>query len=424
MNLSLSFDRVEGKIKAISSKSVAHRLLICAAFADAPTTIRCDETNNDITATAECLAALGARIEYNAPYYTVEPLKLSALRRCATLPCGESGSTLRFLLPVAAAIGADCSFALCGRLPDRPLSPLREELYAHSIEFGGTKEEPCIRGSLSGSDFEIDGSVSSQFVSGLLFALSLLDRDCTLTINGRLESAPYVDITCDALALFGAPVEKCGNVYKIRAKGNLTTPKKIDVEGDWSNAAFPLALGAIGGEIEVLGLNPNSSQGDKAIIDILRRFGADICYRDDTRSYLAKRSQLRGIDIDAAQIPDLVPILATVASVALGKTTIYGASRLRLKESDRLASVCDMLCSIGASAEQTDDGLIIYGKNELCGGIVDSYNDHRIAMSASVAASVCRSDILLQGAEAVKKSYPSFWEEMSKLGLKIIDKTN
>ena len=424
MDLSLSFERVEGKIKAISSKSVAHRLLICAAFADAPTTIRCDETNNDICATAECLVALGARIERQAPYYVVEPIKPSEVSRGAILPCGESGSTLRFLLPVAAALGADCSFALCGRLPDRPLSPLREELCAHSITFGGTKEEPHVRGKLDGNEFSIDGSVSSQFVSGLLFALSLLDHDCTLTINGRLESAPYVDITCDALALFGAPIEKRGNVYKIRARGRLTTPKTIDVEGDWSNAAFPLALGAIGGEIEVLGLNPDSSQGDKAIVDILRRFGADISYRETTRSYIAKRSELCGIDIDAKQIPDLVPMLATVAAVAKGKTTIYGAARLRLKESDRLASVCDMLCSIGASAEQTDDGLIIHGKSDLCGGKVDSYNDHRIAMSATVAASVCRSGVLLVGAEAVRKSYPTFWEDMNKLGLKITDKTN
>ena len=416
MKLNISFDKPCGKIKAIASKSVAHRLLICAAFADAPAKILCEETNNDIEATAACLNALGAKITRNAPYYDIIPVDPERINRNATLPCGESGSTLRFLLPVAASLGADCSFALEGRLADRPLSPLREELEAHGVTVSGYNPL-SISGKLVGNEFSIDGSVSSQFISGLLFALSLLSSDSVLTVTGKIESAPYIDITCDALSLFGAKPTRKDNKFFINSS-SFVSPSLLEVEGDWSNAAFPLALGAIGGEIEIFGLNPNSSQGDKAIVDLLARFGADI-YLSPDGSYIARRSELRGIDIDASQIPDLVPVLATVASVAKGRTRIYGASRLRLKESDRLATVKDLLSRLGANIELTDDGLIIEGVTALDGGKVDSHNDHRIAMSAAVASAVCSEKVSIERAEAVKKSYPAFWEDMSALGAKI-----
>lgn len=419
MKLSLSFDAPKGKIKAITSKSVAHRLLICSAFADAPTRILCEETNKDIEATAASLNALGANIQRNAPYYDVIPVSPENITRGATLPCGESGSTLRFLLPIAAALGADCSFLLEGRLADRPLSPLREELESHGVSISG-KNPLSISGKLSGREFSIDGSVSSQFVSGLLFALTLLENEAILTVTGRIESAPYIDITCYALSLFGAPVQKNENKFTVGARVSLTSPSYLEAEGDWSNAAFPLALGVLGGEVEVCGLNPDSAQGDKRIIDILLRFGADISVSDNG-SYIARRSNLKGIDIDASQIPDLVPVLATVASVAEGRTRIYGASRLRLKESDRLFTVSDMLRRLGAKIEENDDGLTVEGVRALRGGSVSSYNDHRIAMSAAVAASVCESAVEIDGAEAVNKSYPTFWEDASSLGAKISD---
>ena len=419
MKLSLSFDAPKGKIKAITSKSVAHRLLICSAFADAPTRILCAETNKDIEATAACLDALGANIQRNAPYYDVIPVSPENITRGATLPCGESGSTLRFLLPIAAALGADCSFLLEGRLADRPLSPLREELEAHGVSISG-KNPLSISGKLCGREFSIDGSVSSQFVTGLLFALTLLKNEATLTVTGKIESAPYIDITCYALSLFGAPVQKNENKFTVGAPSSLASPSYLEVEGGWSNAAFPLALGVLGGEVEVCGLKSDSAQGDKAIIDILLRFGADISVSDNG-SYIARRSNLKGIDIDASQIPDLVPVLATVASVAEGKTRIYGASRLRLKESDRLFTVSDMLRRLGAKIEENDDGLTIEGVKALRGGSVSSHNDHRIAMSAAVAASICKAAVEIDGAEAVNKSYPTFWEDASSLGAKISD---
>ena len=417
MELTLTFPCVNGKIKAIASKSVMHRMLICAAFADAPTRILCEETNNDIEATAACLGALGAKIERKAPYYEVFPVVPSEIKRGALLPCGESGSTLRFLLPIAAALGAECSFLLEGRLSDRPLSPLREELESHGVSISG-KDTLTVSGRLSGDKFTIDGGVSSQFISGLLFALSLLNKSSVLTVTGNIESAPYVDITCDALSLFGAPVQKQDNKYFVSANSHFNSPSYLEVEGDWSNAAFPLALGVLGGEVEVYGLNPNSSQGDRAIVDILSRFGADISLSTDG-TYIARRSSLAGTDIDASQIPDLVPVLATLASVARGKTRIYGASRLRLKESDRLATVCETLSLLGANIKQTDDGLLIEGVPSLTGGRVYSHNDHRIAMSAAVASAVCEGAVSIEGAEAVNKSYPSFWESVQTLGANI-----
>lgn len=416
MKLSVTCSSAEGKIKSIASKSVAHRLLICAAFADAPTKILCEETNKDIEATAACLNGLGAKITRIAPYYEVIPTSRENVIKNAILPCGESGSTLRFLLPVVSALGAECSFVTEGRLSERPLSPLKEELEAHGITINGS-DIISVSGTLTGSSYVIDGNVSSQFISGLLFALTLLPREATLEVRGKIESAPYVDMTEDALSIFGAAPEKEGRIYKIGAKGRLSSPGTLQVEGDWSNAAFPLALGVMKGEVKVSGLNPNSRQGDMAIVEILRRFGGKIEYDESDGTYTAYGSELCGTDIDASQIPDLVPILATVASVATGKTVIRGAARLRFKESDRIMSVRQTLSALGADVEETADGLIINGKKELIGGEVSSFNDHRIAMSAAVACSVCKEPVIISGAEAVAKSYPSFWQDISLVGI-------
>lgn len=419
MTVSVMPSRPSGCVKAIASKSVAHRLLICAAFANRGTRILCEETGKDIEATAACLSALGAKITRNSPYYEVEPISPEKVTKNAYLPCGESGSTLRFLVPVVAALGADAYFVMEGRLPERPLSPLREELEAHGVSISSTGSNPMhVSGQLCGDSFSIEGNVSSQFISGLLFALSLLDRPATLTVTGRIESAPYINITADALALFGAAPTVENNVYGINAKQMLISPEALEVEGDWSNAAFPLCLGIIGkGNVTVTGLNPSSSQGDMQIVELIRRFGGKLTPTPDGHGYVAESSALHGIDIDASQIPDLVPILATIASVAEGETRIYGASRLRLKESDRLESISAMLCGLGAHVRQTEDGLIINGKSRLSGGRVSSFNDHRIAMSAAVAASVCENEVIIDGAEATAKSYPAFWDHLALLNI-------
>ena len=415
MNITVFPSVTSGKVRAIASKSAAHRLLICAAFADTETSIRCEQTNEDITATAECLCALGAKIKRNGIFYDVTPIK--EINKNAVLPCNESGSTLRFLVPICAALNGNFTFEMKGRLPSRPLSPLKELLEENGILLTHPTEDTLsVSGKLIGDNFSIAGNVSSQFITGLLFALSILKREATLNITTKIESEPYINITLDALSKFGINVIKGDGCFTVPKNCDFLAPTELSVEGDWSNAAFPLSLGIIGkAPITVENILADSKQGDKKIIDILRAFGGKI--EEDGSTFTAYPSELCGINIDASNIPDLVPILATVASVANGTTVISGASRLRLKESDRLTSISTVLSTLGADIRTTDDGLIINGKKVLNGGAVDSFNDHRIAMSAAIASSVCTENVIIFGAEAVNKSYPDFWRDMKTLRL-------
>lgn len=410
MDITLTTSVPNGRIQAISSKSAAHRILICSAFADAPTVIRCDRTNKDIEATADCLRAIGARIRYEAPYFYVEPI--STPKNGAVLECNESGSTLRFLLPIIPALGIDASFNMAGRLPERPLSPLYDELTAHGAKLSPQGSNPLTSsGRLTGEEYRIRGDVSSQFISGLLFAMTFSRKGGRLIIEGKTESAPYIDMTVDALRLFGVAPEKTEYGYFVRSNAQLRSPKTLDVEGDWSNAAFPLCMGAVGvGEVTVYGLKNDSHQGDRAVVDILRHFGAEV-NEGDGEVTVSGGKPLHGIRIDATQIPDLVPVLAVVASVAKGRTVIYGAARLRLKESDRIASVAAMLRALGGEVTETEDGLVIDGVPHLTGGTVDTCNDHRIAMSAAVASVASASPVTILGAECTSKSYPDFWND-------------
>ncbi len=418
MKLSINPSAIYGQIKAIPSKSVCHRLLICAAFADAPTRLLCEETNADIEATASCLCALGASVVRNSPYYDVTPISPDKVKLGAVLDVGESGSTLRFLLPVVAALGANSTFVMHGRLPSRPLSPLDSLLCENGVTLVRKDDALSVSGKLLGHDFCIDGGVSSQFISGMLFALTLMPSKAHLTITGRIESAPYIDITVQALTEFGAAPVKDGSTYTVTGGAKFISPLHTSVEGDWSNAAFPLCLGVLGGDVTLTQINSASVQGDREIVSILSRFGADIeCGNGYVR---AKKSKLTATDIDASNIPDLVPVLSVLAAVADGKTTIYNASRLRTKESDRLHSVYCMLSSLGAKIEERDDSLVIEGVPRLTGGVVDSFADHRIAMSAAVASCVCESAVTLCGAQSVAKSYPSFWEDAKQLGMTIV----
>lgn len=406
-----------GRIRAIASKSVAHRMLICAAFANGKTVIQCEESNEDITATVSCLNSLGASIARNGIFYEVTPIE--KLNKSAILPCNESGSTLRFLLPICACLNGDFTFEMRGRLPSRPLSPLKELLESSGVILTKKSDNTLsVSGMLSSTSLEIAGNVSSQFITGLLLALAILKNEATLKITTKIESEPYIDITLDALSKFGINISKKENTFILKENQALISPKSISVEGDWSNAAFPLALGIIGkAPITVENLYYSSKQGDKKIVDILRSFGGKIVENENNSSFTAYPSKLCGIELDASNIPDLVPIIATVASVAEGTTVIYGASRLRLKESDRLMSISSILSGLGAEIYQTDDGLIIKGKKSLAGGAVDSFCDHRIAMSASVAASVCQSKVTVDNADAVNKSYPLFWRDIKALGV-------
>lgn len=407
-------NKVKEFVTAISSKSEAHRFLICAALGDAPVKIICTDTNADIDATASCLSSLGATIRRENDGFYIEPIR--QINSGTALDCNESGSTLRFLLPVAAALGANCSFIMRGRLASRPLSPLCEMLEDNGISLTPQGESPLtINGRICCGNYSIAANISSQFISGMLFALSICKGKSTLKLQGKLESAPYVEMTLDALKAFGAAVsfDTFTNTYIINGKEKLHSPDTVTVGGDWSNAAFFLAAGAIGeNKVTVNNIDTSSRQGDREITAILKRMGARIDICGDSVTVFP--SKLCGVDIDAAQIPDLVPILATVASVASGKTTIYNASRLRLKESDRIESVCAMLSALGADISPTDDGMVIHGKARLLGGQVDSFNDHRIAMSAAVASLVCDGSVNISRFDAINKSYPSFDENFTK----------
>jgi 3-phosphoshikimate 1-carboxyvinyltransferase len=269
--------------------------------------------------------------------------------------------------------------------------------------------------------FELPGGVSSQFVSGLLLALPLLSDDSVLIVEGKEESRQYIALTLDALGVFDvaikrrAPQDGKRTLYIVKDSSGYRSPGTVSVDGDWSNAAFWLCAGAISGDgVTCKGLNLASRQGDMAIVRILERFGANITYEAD--SVTVTPSKLRGMEIDAGNIPDLIPALSVIASVAEGETLFYNAERLRLKESDRLSSIAETLWSLGASVDETQDELMIKGRKALRGGVVSSFGDHRIAMMAAIASAVCESPVIINGAEAVSKSYPGFFRDFEKLG--------
>lgn len=405
-----------GKIGAIPSKSAAHRQLICAAFADAPTEILCSTVSEDITATARCLTALGATITRSDGGFTVIPATHKPTD--AALDCGESGSTLRFLLPVTAARGIPARFIRRGRLPHRPLSPLYEEMIRHGADLPSDPEtEPLpLTGQIRAGRYEIDGGVSSQFVSGLLMAMPLMGGKSELHLTGNVESADYIRITTEAMNKFGVCINTSsdGRTYTVRANG-YTSPKRIAVEGDWSNAAIWLAAGAVGQHpVTVTGLDIESPQGDRRIVDVLRQFGATVTVDGD--AVTVSPAPLHGICLNASQIPDLVPVIAAVAARAEGETRITGIARLRIKESDRVASVTQVLRTLGADIFSDESTIVIRGGRPLAGGTVSSFRDHRLVMCAFVASLYAEGTVSVTDAQAINKSYPDFPSHIAALG--------
>ncbi len=433
MTVTIYPSKTGGLIEAIASKSQAHRLLVCAALYGGRTKINCRTVSEDIQATAACLRALGARL-IRQPYgYFAERIKIKK-NGVRILDCGESGSTLRFLLPVACALGLRSAFRLGGRLPQRPMDELFAVLEAHGASIAGRgSAEIEVGGLLRPGLYEVPGDVSSQYISGLLFALPLLGGGSEIAVTRSIESRGYIEATLSALRSFGVDMRLEGNRIRVpesvyssgeaagggrsyEAAGGFSRPaREAFVEGDWSNAAFWLVLGAAGkGAVTVSGLDEASAQGDKAICELLARFGAKI-----TRSREgigAAGGELRGIEIDAADIPDLVPALAVAAAAAQGDTYIYNAGRLKFKESDRLHTVAETLNGLGGEATETGDGLLIKGRGRLTGGTVEAFGDHRIAMMAAVASVLCAEPVMIRRAEAVAKSYPAFFEDLKKLG--------
>jgi 3-phosphoshikimate 1-carboxyvinyltransferase len=372
---------LNGKIEAITSKSAAHRALICAFLCEEKPEIKIENLSKDIKTTKICLAAMN--------------------EKNAVIDCGESGSTFRFLLPLAAHLCSGAQFIGEGRLPERPIADLLDALRKNGVKVSSDKIPFTVSGELKSGEFILPGNVSSQFVSGLLFALPLLKSDSVIKLTTPLESRGYADMTVNMLREFGVEIVYDTNCYEVRGNQKYKFSGTFNVEKDWSNAAFFLAAGAIGGDVSMTGLDKNSAQGDKEIVSLLNRFN--------------ENGELRGIEIDVSEIPDLLPILAVVGALAKGKTVLYNAARLRMKESDRLSAVSEMLRNFGAKIEEKSDALIITG-GKLNGGIIDSKNDHRIVMSAAIAACFCRGETVIKGAQAVDKSYPGFFEDFAKLG--------
>lgn len=436
MDIKIIPRKLKGRLDALPSKSHAHRVLIAqklarmqngeAANADNAHGSEIPTFSKDIEATKNCLAQLDS----GSP----------------RLNCIESGSTMRFMLPVAMALRDEAIFIGAGKLPSRPISPLREEMERNGCTFStgtpaadadgipnGFSEICTIRGRLQPGTYRLAGNVSSQFITGLLFALPLLDGDSTLELTTALESAGYVDLTLDVLRDFGIMIDEKRspegfNTYVINGNQRYTEPADVTVQGDWSNAAFWLACGALGGDVTLDGVDMTSSQRDKEFADILMQMGAHLevssCGTSmDSTSATGGLSSIRctgnglsAADIDVAQIPDLVPVLATVMALADGASEITHAERLRIKESDRIFTVHDFLSKLGADITDEGSGLSVRGKRTLSGGEVCGHNDHRIVMAAAVASCGCTGPVIIRGAEAVNKSYPDFFRDFAALG--------
>lgn len=402
-----------GAVHIPASKSQAHRLLICAALGREPVTIHCKGISRDIAATADCLNALGADLRIHDSTIAVTPIR-TVPRGLCHLPCGESGSTLRFLLPLVGALGARAVFHMEGRLPQRPLHPLDEVLSAHGMTLRQDGALLYCKGHLTAGEFALPGNVSSQYISGLLMALPQLQEESHLTVTGPLESAAYVTMTEEALRRGSIALEKTATGWRIPGGQRPRFPSVLAAEGDWSNAAFFLCMGALSHEgVCVQGLDMASPQGDRAIVDLLAAMGAEVTVEGD--AVTVRKNLLCPVDIDAAPIPDLIPALCVTAAGAVGDTHIFNAGRLRLKESDRLRTTAALLTALGSPVEELPDSLIIHGTGHLTGGTVDAAGDHRIAMSAAVAACLCTGTVTVAGSECVSKSYPDFWVDLNIL---------
>ena len=424
MRVTIEPSQPGGSIKAIASKSQAHRMLICAAFADRPTDIVCRELSQDIEATAECLRAMGSGISYDEEkgLFRVVPVNCEpdrksgsageGLRNRTQIDVGESGSTLRFLLPVVCALAIDTHIVMHGRLPQRPLSPLWEELERHGAVLSRNADGSVdTSGALKGTEFSVAADVSSQFISGLLFALPIMARkydiieEMSIRLTGKTESENYILMTIDALKHFGVDIRREADRLIMRAGSRYSSPGTAEVEGDWSNGAFWLCAAAMSRrELIVSGLDASSAQGDRAVTELIRQ----IIAADSEKTV-----------IDAGNVPDLVPVLSVLAASVKKETVFIHAERLRIKESDRIKSTVELIRGLGGDAGETEDGLRVNGSGRLKGGTVDSCNDHRIAMSAAVASIICEEAVTVTNAQAVRKSYPVFWKDLESLGVRV-----
>lgn len=402
-----------GTVNVPPSKSDVHRAIICAAMANGVSRISPVALSNDIKATIGCIKALGADAVLENNVLTVDGTNMYK-NKTALLDCGESGSTLRFFIPIAAVGNINATFVGKGKLPQRPIGIFTEALPKAGTVCkteGGLPLE--IKGQLKSGIFEIPGNVSSQFITGLLLALPILEGDSEIVLTSPLESVGYIAMTIRTMKQFGVNIQATEKGWHIKG-GQSYKPCDYTTDGDWSQAAFFMVLGAVSGKVTVKGVAKDSTQGDKKCAEILARFGAKVTQLDN--EVTVEKGELKAITVDASQIPDLVPVLSVCAAFAEGTTKIINAERLRIKECDRLKATAELLNNLGGKVKELSDGLEITGVSSLKGGNVNGYNDHRIVMSAAVCAARSDEDITATFAMSINKSYPDFYIDYNSIG--------
>lgn len=406
MDITINPNRLKGIVRIPSSKSMTHREIICASLSKGTSVISGVTFSKDIYATLSAMGGLGAK--YSIHDDTITVTGISTPKDNSIIDCCESGSTLRFIIPIVGALGVSATLIGQGRLPERPITPFIRELPKKNVSFEYNNTMPfSMGGQLQSGTFELEGDISSQFITGLLFALPLLKDDSKIFMTSPLQSKPYVDMTIECMKNYGVCIEETDYGYFVAGKQEYK-PLNHRVEGDYSQAAFFYVANAIGNDIILENISKNSIQGDKKIVEICEK----ACYnRNDKR--------LNSYTINATDIPDLVPILAVLGCFGNGISTIIGAERLKIKESDRLIATADVLNKLGGRVKPTDNGLIIEPIEHFTGGIVESFGDHRIVMAVAIASTRCIGNVTIKGANAVEKSYPEFFRDYKNLGGKI-----
>ena len=421
-DLKIKPGKLKGEVKIPPSKSMAHRAVICAALSDGISKISNVEFSDDIIATVNAMRALGAVINEEGDYLEVKGVNFKNIIPTReferVVDCNESGSTLRFLIPIALVFEGVTRFIGRGNLGKRPLDTYYNIFDEQNIEYQYKEGELdlLISGMLKPGEFKVRGDISSQFITGLLFALPLIDGDSKIVITTEFESKGYIDLTLSAMKDFG--IEIINNDYKeFIIKGNQSyIARDYRVEGDYSQGAFFLVADALKSDVNILDLKEDSLQGDREVIDVLERMGMKI-ERDNNSISGMIDGQLKSTVIDGSQCPDIIPILALAASLSDGKTEIINAERLRIKECDRLSAVTSELNKLGAKIEEKQDGLVIEGVKSFKGNVeVWSHKDHRIAMTLAIASTMCDEEIILKDYECVSKSYPNFFDDFKQLG--------
>ena len=400
---------LSGTVTIPPSKSYSHRSLICGALSGEGTRIFNLGESQDIDATARVLSCMGYQLSKDVESEYFQKTKTTG----KPLDCGESGSTLRFMIPLALHLLGKAEFIGSGRLMERPLDPYFEIFDRFGISYRMEGNRLWLNGELKSGEYHLNGSVSSQFVTGLLIALPLLSGDSEIILDTPLESAAYVDMTLAVMREFGVTVEEFSNGYRIYGNQQYQ-PNRYTVEGDYSQAAFFLVGAALGGDITCEGIPQDTLQGDRAICSILEQAGAKIVWNNGKVNVYSER--LSGFCADVSECPDLAPILAVLGAFSKGESRIINAGRLRYKESDRLAAITKEMTALGADIQEGTDYLVIRGKESIRGGVADAHNDHRIAMSLAIAAQRCEQPVTILGSECVAKSMPDFWERFCQLG--------